>query len=280
MAYYRFQLQSPLTPEAVLEKLRTVVRGQAAFGLSLGRRPGRSLRGTGLLVGKVEDSRFSGRRDIVGKNPFTPEVRGQVKPSPQGSIIDVTMRFGASGWFLTVVWLSVLAYGAVMCARGGNWSAVSGFCAVIIAFAGFVACLFYPDAIAMRLLLESIANPSATAAVAAAPSDYYRHNPVGFPWRHALAKFRPPSLGISERTRKAVTSVISIVAAAFLIGGLIRFPDAPIHAAGNGSYQGKQGQPHTLKDYQDFCRWESASFFAFLITLVAVALLNWEKKND
>jgi hypothetical protein len=68
--------------------------------------------------------------------------------------------------------------------------------------------------------------------------------------------------------------------AALFIYGLVRFPDAPIHASANGQYQGKQRQAHTYSEYRAFKTWETCFFITWPIGMVALALLQrYEKKQ-
>jgi hypothetical protein len=56
-------------------------------------------------------------------------------------------------------------------------------------------------------------------------------------------------------------------------GGLLRFPDNPIHECQTG-YCGKQNQPHTRADYDAFVTWEKVIFIIWPLGMVSIALLQ------
>jgi hypothetical protein len=77
------------------------------------------------------------------------------------------------------------------------------------------------------------------------------------------------------RTRRRNASIaIATLMGILFIYGLIRFPDAPLHACGDHSYCGKQGQPHTQKQFEDFDIWQNTLFWVWPIGMLALYILN------
>jgi hypothetical protein len=64
----------------------------------------------------------------------------------------------------------------------------------------------------------------------------------------------------SPKTARLLTAVISIAMAVVFLYGMVRFPDAPIHECATG-FCGKQGQPHTIGDYDAFRVWQTMTIF-------------------
>src|SRR5918999_1352654 len=91
MPLYRFQIESHLTTQAVLERVRALVREPPGFRQSLkesfGWRPGSAP----PFIGKIEGSEFKCYRDIRYRNSFLPRIAGHVGSCPTGTKIDVFM---------------------------------------------------------------------------------------------------------------------------------------------------------------------------------------------
>jgi hypothetical protein len=71
----------------------------------------------------------------------------------------------------------------------------------------------------------------------------------------------------------AIVSVLAAMLALFAYG-LARFPDAPLHPCGSNRYCGKQGQPHTEKQYRDFVLWQGTLKWTWLPGILALGLLS------
>jgi hypothetical protein len=59
--------------------------------------------------------------------------------------------------------------------------------------------------------------------------------------------------------------------------GMWKFPDAPIHPCGDGKYCGKQGQPHTYKDYESYNLWNTTMLYLWPIGMGCLILLRSKK---
>jgi len=69
MAFYKFQVSVPMTPQFVAERLRSLVHKEAAPGIAT----------NSPFVGSVRRDSFRVRRDIQYHNSFLPQIQGRVK---------------------------------------------------------------------------------------------------------------------------------------------------------------------------------------------------------
>ena len=61
------------------------------------------------------------------------------------------------------------------------------------------------------------------------------------------------------------------------IYGLIRFPDAPLQACSDHGYCGKQGQPHTERQFKDFEIWQNTLFWVWPVGMLTLYILNRDR---
>src|SRR5215469_5375353 len=92
MAFYRFQLRSDLSTQAVLDRIQTLTRERPGFGQSLKESFGWREGGSPPFIGGVEGNSFKLYRDIRYRNSFLPRIRGHVRAYRDGTNIDVTMH--------------------------------------------------------------------------------------------------------------------------------------------------------------------------------------------
>jgi hypothetical protein len=91
----------------------------------------------------------------------------------------------------------------------------------------------------------------------------------------------------SEKTitlRGNLISVIGMIMVVWFVGGLLLFPDAPIHLCDPSTqyfyhdhpfgYCGKQGQSHTTVDFHRFQVWETALLCLWPSGMLAIAALG------
>lgn len=72
-----------------------------------------------------------------------------------------------------------------------------------------------------------------------------------------------------------VGSVIALTMGVLFFYGWFRYPDGPLHSCdGPMGYCGKQGQPHTLPEYQAFVVWQASLFVVWPAGMLALFLLN------
>ena len=79
-----------------------------------------------------------------------------------------------------------------------------------------------------------------------------------------------------QRLRRPLTWCILAVMGVWFLGGMVRFPDSPIHPCPTG-FCGKQGQPHTESDYHLHGIWSRILIFGWPLGMFALALLNWRE---
>jgi hypothetical protein len=80
-----------------------------------------------------------------------------------------------------------------------------------------------------------------------------------------------------RRWRRNASIVIAAVMGILFAYGLIRFPDAPLHACGDTSYCGKQGQLHTQRQFESFEIWENTLFWVWPIGMLVLYILNRDR---
>jgi hypothetical protein len=94
-----------------------------------------------------------------------------------------------------------------------------------------------------------------------------------------MAKVLPDEPKIIRKrlwTRNASLIIAAMMGILFAYG-LIRFPDAPLHACGEHSYCGKQGQSHTQKEFEDFEIWQNTLFWVWPIGMLVLYILNRDR---
>ena len=82
---------------------------------------------------------------------------------------------------------------------------------------------------------------------------------------------------------KILGGVVMATMLGFLVYGLVRFPDSPIHPCGDGGYCGKQGRPHSIEDYRAHQFWQTGLMWLWPLGMIALFLIkkkipptNWE----
>lgn len=80
-----------------------------------------------------------------------------------------------------------------------------------------------------------------------------------------------------RRLRRNASILIATMMGILFVYGLIRFPDAPLHACGDHGYCGKQGQPHTQKEFEGFELWQNTLFWVWPIGMLVLYILNRDR---
>lgn len=94
-------------------------------------------------------------------------------------------------------------------------------------------------------------------------------------WEDREVQAGKEALALSERFRKLCEGCIVAVMAAVFILGLALYPDNPIHPCdGPGGYCGKQGQPHTVANYNGFRLWERTILIVWPLGFLGFGLLQ------
>jgi hypothetical protein len=161
MPVYRFQIQSHLTTQAVLERVRALLRETPAFQQSLKESFGSRSDGAPPFIGKVEGSKFKCRRDIRYQNSFLPRIAGHVDSYPTGTKIDVIMYLHPLVLVFMLFWLGGVGVDAAAALRQGDAGAWTLVPMGMFVF-GVALTLggFYPEAIKARRLLEQHIGPT------------------------------------------------------------------------------------------------------------------------
>jgi hypothetical protein len=123
MAFYRFQLQSHLDTQAVLECIRSLVRQRPGFGESIKESFGFRSDESPPFIGTVDGDHFSLYRDIRYRNSFLPRIRGRVSSALGGTNIDVVMYLHPFVLLFMLFWLGFMAFGAVSTFRHSKGAA-------------------------------------------------------------------------------------------------------------------------------------------------------------
>jgi hypothetical protein len=159
MPFYRFQLDVTLKPEAVAERLRSIVRKPRGFVESF-RDVFKSKDPADCpFLGSVEVDSFRIRRDIKYRNSFLPQVRGTIIPASNGSAVNITMFMHPITALFMVVWFMGVGAGAVgiVAAQGASGAMASVPFAMFVFGVALVAGGFFPEAFkAKRILSEAL----------------------------------------------------------------------------------------------------------------------------
>ncbi len=154
MPWYRFHIETHLSPQAALARVSTLVRERPglvqSFKEAFGWRPD----GAPPFFGSVEGTEFKCQRDIRYKNSFLPRIRGRVGRSPYGTRIDVTMSLHPIVAALMVIWLGGVGISAVVFGQSDGAPIAMMPIPMFIFGVGLTLGAFYPEAIKARRLLE------------------------------------------------------------------------------------------------------------------------------
>ena len=85
-----------------------------------------------------------------------------------------------------------------------------------------------------------------------------------------------------QRTRRGLrrrntSYFVAAMMGILLIYGVIRFPDAPLQACSDHGYCGKQGQPHSRRQFEEFEIWQNTLFWVWPIGMLALYVLNRDR---
>ena len=156
MPFYRCRIESPLTSETVLLRVRGVVRETPGFFQSIKESWGSHNESSPPFIGTVDGATFRIHRDIRYRNSFLPRIRGSVVSLPSGSRLHLTMRIHPVVFVFMLFWQSLFGFLIVFVLMSPERSvrsvavfAGSFLFGIVLAVAGF-----FPEAIKARRLLE------------------------------------------------------------------------------------------------------------------------------
>lgn len=150
MPFYSFNLDLDIPPQAVAERLQSIVGQKPGLFESMAWRQHDP--GNPPFIGTVSDTSFKMRRDIQYRNSFLPLIRGRFGAIGTGTWVSVTMFIHPLVALFVVFWLGVALSVAVSDQAGSlmGW----GFLAFGIAL---TAAGFFPEAMkARRLISEAL----------------------------------------------------------------------------------------------------------------------------
>lgn len=79
------------------------------------------------------------------------------------------------------------------------------------------------------------------------------------------------------KAQTTASLVVGTYLACLLGYGLVKFPDAPLNFCEASTYCGKHGQPHTLKDYQRFEKWQTLLAWSWIPGVLVIFVLNRQR---
>ena len=157
MPFYRCQIESPLTSEAVLLRVRGMVREAPGLIQSIEESYGSLTESAPPFMGSVDGATFSMRRDIRYHNSFLPRVRGSVVSSPGGgATVFLTMHLHPAVFVFMLFWHVPVGFVAFLVLKSPQSSFRTVCIPVGMFFFGIVLTVtgFYPEAVKARRLLE------------------------------------------------------------------------------------------------------------------------------
>jgi hypothetical protein len=159
MPLREFHIDTPLSPAAALERLRTLVRAPTPF-----RFWGPTSRdGDAPFIGHVRDNTFEFSRDIGYRNSFLPEISGSVVERKGGSRIEVEMWMHPFVMIFCSLWIGITSIAFVVSLINGTSGSALPAIGLVGAGAAIMALGFVPEANIARRLLTNAFDASADA---------------------------------------------------------------------------------------------------------------------
>ncbi len=158
MPFYSCQIESPLTSEAALLRVRGIVREAPGLIQSIKESFGGLTESSPPFIGAVDGATFRMRRDIRYRNSFLPRVRGSVVSSPSGATVFLTMHLHPVVFVFMLFWHVLIGFVAVIALMSPQCSFRTVGVPVGMFFfgIGLTASGFYPEAVKARRLLEQV----------------------------------------------------------------------------------------------------------------------------
>ncbi len=156
MPFYRCQIESPLSNEAVLLRVRGMVRKTPGLIQSIKESFRSHTESSPPFIGTVVGKTFQIQRDIRYRNSFLPRIRGSVVPLSSGSTVFLTMHLHPVVFVFMLFWHVPVGFVAFLVLKSPQSSFRTVCVPVGMFFFGIVltASGFYPEAVKARRLLE------------------------------------------------------------------------------------------------------------------------------
>ena len=140
MPFYRFSIDTPLTPEKVMARLRLLIHERKRSGLleAFEDEMLRSKDDVTPFVGKIDGHSFRVRRDRW--KPFTgyPRIRGDVLPAQSGSRVRITLLPNAAMSIILLGWAGIGVAGLVSYIVDAHASGGQPIVSLLVALAVFL----------------------------------------------------------------------------------------------------------------------------------------------
>jgi hypothetical protein len=154
MPYYKFEINTHIAPEVILQKIASITSEPKSFRDSIrlvGRTPERP------FEGRIQGNVFNLTRCIQYRNSFLPQVHGKVVAAHASSTVTVTMTLHPFVGIFMVFWVSMDGWIWWNMLNNARVSAPSSYGpAGMMIFAIVLMCAgFYPEASKARKLIES-----------------------------------------------------------------------------------------------------------------------------
>lgn len=161
MPFYRFQIESTLPAQTVLQRIRTLVREKPGFWQSIKESFGKRPDDCPPFIGKVEGDAFCMYRDIRYRNSFLPQVRGSVVSTSRGSRVLITMYLHPLVALFVLFWLGAVGAGSLAAFSSQNGNTGLALIPAGMFLFGIVLTVgaFYPEALKARRILEQSIEP-------------------------------------------------------------------------------------------------------------------------
>jgi hypothetical protein len=156
MPFYRFQIDSPLTALAVLQRVEALVRDAPGLWQSIKESFGQDRESDAPFIGKIDGDAFHLRRDIRYRNSFLPQINGRVVATPTGTRVFVTMHVHPLVGAFMLFWFGGVAFGTCVAFSHLPIGAAPTLIPIGMLVFGTALTLgaFYPEAFKARRLLE------------------------------------------------------------------------------------------------------------------------------
>jgi hypothetical protein len=158
MPYYRCDLEVPLPPETVAQRLQGMIGTRPGFLDQLQDLWNR--KAEPVFYGSLGDGSFKISRNIRYNNSFLPQIRGRIEPTGGGTRVAMTMFVHPAVAVFMLVWCFGAASGAIFA-----FQSLNGPYAIYVPMGIFLFMIalptagFYPEAFkAKRLIAEALGN--------------------------------------------------------------------------------------------------------------------------
>ena len=83
------------------------------------------------------------------------------------------------------------------------------------------------------------------------------------------------------KAKDVIGGLVALVMMSVFYYGWFKYPDAPIHeCSGPTGFCGKQGQPHTALEFQQFEIWQTSLFVIWPMGMLIVFLINRKRPDN